>query len=337
MKRKLFSCLVLAAVAVAALWLALARRQVDTFRQNTGLVFGTTYTITYCYHDDLHAEIKAAMAQVDSALSTFNPASDIARVNRGEDIAVGPMFRDVFLRAQQVSKATGGAFDITVAPLVNAWGFGFKHESLPTRARIDSLLTTVGWSRVALADGHVRKANPATMLDCASIAKGYGCDVVAALLRSKGIADFLVEIGGEVVAAGANSQGKSWRIGIARPIDDSLSTKQDNYATLPLADRAMATSGNYRNYYYHDGQKLSHTIDPHTGRPVQHSLLSATVLADSCTTADAYATAFMVLGLERAKAIVQADSRLGAYLIYKGADGKLRSWSIRCKATDMRQ
>ena len=164
------------------------------------------------------------------------------------------------------------------------------------------------------------------MLDCSAIAKGYGCDVVARLLSKKGINDYMIEIGGEIVTKGINQKQQPWRIGVNKPTEDSLNTNQELQTVLNVTDIAMATSGNYRNFYYKNGKKYAHTIDPKTGYPVQHSLLSATVLAKNCATADAYATSFMVMGLEKAKGILRQHSELMAYLIYTNDDGKTEVW-----------
>lgn len=280
------------------------------YRKNTNFVFGTIYNITYQNDKDLQQEIEAELMKVDGEFSMFNPQSTVSRLNRG-DSSVGrsAMFNEIYQLAQTVNKETDGAFDITVAPLVNAWGFGFKHEQLPTPQQVDSLL---------------RLRN---QMDFSAIAKGYGCDVVARMLESHGIHNYMVEIGGEVVLKGVNAKGENWHIGISKPVDDSLSVNDELQTVLNITDCAMATSGNYRNFYYQGGRKYAHTIDPRTGYPVQHSLLSATVLADNCATADAYATSFMVLGLEGAKAVLQRHPELMAYLIYTDEQGQLAVWS----------
>jgi len=280
------------------------------YRQNTNFVFGTIYNITYQSSEDLQQEIEAELMKVDGEFSMFNPQSTVARLNSGDStVERSPMFNEIYQLAQTVSKETDGAFDITVAPLVNAWGFGFKHESLPTPEQVDSLM-------------QIRN-----QMDFSAIAKGYGCDVVARLLESHGIRNYMIEIGGEVVLKGMNAKGENWRIGISKPVDDSLNVDNEIQAVLSITDCAMATSGNYRNFYYQGGRKYAHTIDPRTGYPVRHSLLSATVLADNCATADAYATSFMVLGLEGAKAVLQRHPELMAYLIYTDKQGNLAVWS----------
>ncbi len=292
------------------------------FRTNEGLVFGTVYKITYQSDADLHAEIKQALQEVDNALSPYNKNSIITRINQNQDTTVNAYFTDVFTLSQKVSAETEGAFDITVAPLVNAWGFGFKHALDMDSAKIDSLLQFVGYNKIKLEGGRVIKEDERTMLDCSSIAKGYGVDVVGKLLKSKGIQNYMVDIGGEVVLSGKNPKMKKWRIGINKPTDDSLSINQELQTILEISDAGMATSGNYRKFYYKDGKKYAHTIDPRMGSPIQHSILSATVIAKDCTTADAYATAFMVMGLEKAMAFCKTHPELDAYFICSGKDGK---------------
>ena len=263
------------------------------------------------------------------ALSPFNPQSTITQVNNNKDVTAGDdkMFREVFEKALSVSAATDGAFDITVAPLVNAWGFGFKNGTTPDSSQVDSLRALVGYEKVSMErNGRVVKADARMMLDCGAIAKGYGCDVVARLLRYHDVENFIVEIGGEVVSRGKNASGAPWRVGVARPTDDTLAVETEREAVINVTDMAMATSGNYRNFYYKDGKKYAHTIDPKTGYPVQHNILSATVLARDCATADAYATSFMVMGLERAQKVLEAHSDLMAFLIYTDGEGKYQVW-----------
>ena len=296
------------------------------YQHNTGFIVGTVYNITYQSDKNLQKEIEAELQKVDASLSPFNKSSIISKVNRNEKVEVNSMFTDVFNLAQKISEETGGAFDITVAPLVNAWGFGFKNDTKPTPAAIDSLKQIIGYKKVRLDGKQIVKNDKRIMLDCSAIAKGYGSDAVARLLRSKGIENFMVEIGGEIVTRGINEKRLPWKIGVTKPVDDSLNTNQEIQTILNVTNKAMATSGNYRNFYYKDGKKYAHTIDPITGYPVQHNILSATVLADNCATADAYATAFMVMGLEKAKAILDRHPELMVYFIYSDKNGKNAVW-----------
>jgi len=309
---------VLALFAIASYLIITRRNAPAPYQKAEGAVFGTFYHITYQSRQQLKDSIEAQLKAVDQSLSMFNPTSTISRINSGESTQTDSLFRTVFRLAQQVSADTRGAFDITVAPLVNAWGFGFKNGTLPDSAAVDSLRSLIGWQRVSLnPDGTLHRDDPRIILDCSAIAKGFGVDVVANYLRAQGIVNYMVEIGGEVVVSGVNPKGEPWHVGINRPIDDPESTASELDTILAITDCAMATSGNYRNFYTtEDGRRVAHTIDPATGYPVQHSILSATVLAPTCAQADAFATSFMVMGLDSARAILARHPELSAYLIY---------------------
>ena len=303
------------------------RQQQNTpYQRDEGFIFGTIYHITYQSDVNYQKEIEAELQKVDNSLSPFNKTSIISRINRNEDVKVDNMFAEVFQLAEKISKETDGAFDITVAPMVNAWGFGFKTGNPPTKQTVDSLRAIVGFQKVTLEEEHVKKQNPHIMLDCSAIAKGYGSDIVARFLKKKGIQNFMVEIGGEIVVNGNSEKQVPWRVGINKPTDDSLNTNQELQDVINVTDIAMATSGNYRNFYYKNGKKYAHTIDPKTGYPVQHNILSATVLAKNCATADAYATSFMVMGLDGAKKVLEKHPELDAYLIYSDEKGNNRIW-----------
>lgn len=293
-----------------------------SYRTQQGKIFGTLYTITYEHNEDLQSEIVSAMQSVDNSLSPFNKKSIITHVNNNDSVYADELFTEVFLTAKQIFGESHGAFDPTVAPLVNAWGFGFKKGVEINTATIDSLRMLVGFDNINLNKGHVVKADPRIMLDFSAIAKGYGSDRVARVLDSCGIKNYMVEIGGEVVVKGHNKNGNPWGIGITKPADDSLSVNQELQTVLRLTDCAIATSGNYRNFYYKDGVKYAHTIDPRTGYPVQHSLLSATVIADNCMRADALATAFMVLGVDSAMAYCERHPEIEGYFIVASDSGR---------------
>jgi thiamine biosynthesis lipoprotein len=303
------------------------QQQSVPYQHNTGLVFGTSYSLKYQCDSDLVKGIEQELKKVDNSLSPFNEKSIITAVNNNKDVELNEMFLSVFKKAMEISENTGGAFDITVAPLVNAWGFGFKSGSDPGKAQIDSLLNIVGYKKVTLEAGKVVKQDPRIMLDCSAIAKGFGTDVIANYLRSRGVKNFMVEIGGEIVTSGINEERLPWKIGVTKPSDDPLSDKGSELMTiLNVTDKAMATSGNYRNFYYKGGKKYAHTIDPKTGCPVQHSLLSATVIADDCATADAYATSFMVMGFEKARKFLEKHTELMVYFIYSDEKGNNAVW-----------
>lgn len=291
-----------------------------------GKIFGTYYHITYQSSQELDKNILDALNQVDNSLSTFNPNSIVSRINRNEETTTNKMFDDVFILAQKISATTNGAFDITVAPLVNIWGFGFKNSSTVTQQKIDSILPSVGYNTVSLNNSHITKTNNETMMDFSAIAKGYGCDVVANMFESKGINNYLVEIGGEIRAHGKNQKGNVWTVGITKPTEDSTQQNNQLQSTIQYPNIAMATSGNYRNFYYKDGKKYAHTINPATGYPVEHNLLSATVFAPTCAMADAFATSFMVMGLDKAKIFLTQHKEILGYLIYTDSTGHYQTW-----------
>ncbi len=325
-KKRLFWQVPFLLVLLVGSILIIRQQRSMPYQHDSGMVFGTIYHITYQSNDNLQAEIESELKKVDQSLSPFNETSIISRVNRNEKVEVDDMFTEVFQLAERISKDTDGAFDITVAPMVNVWGFGFKKGVEPNKQVLDSIRHLVGYQKVKLVGKHVEKQNPNIMLDCSAIAKGYGSDVVARLLKQKGIQNFMVEIGGEVVTCGNSEKRVPWRIGVNKPTDDSLSTNGELQTVLNVTDMAMATSGNYRNFYYKNGKKYAHTIDPKTGYPVQHNILSATVLAKDCAVADAYATSFMVLGLNGAKKILEKHPELLAYLIYADSKGNNKIW-----------
>lgn len=295
----------------------------------SGSVFGTEYHITYQNGGDIHNELKEVMDDVDNSLSPFNKESVITAINNGNNVEADSMFTEVFDMAKNVAEETQGAFDITVAPLVNAWGFGFKNKIDVSKEKIDSIRKYVGFEKVHMENGKVIKEDKNIMLDCSAIAKGYGVDAVGRYLEKKKIRNYMVEIGGEIRVKGCNPEGRLWKVGISKPIDDSLNVNGEIQEVLMVSDIAIATSGNYRNFYIKDNKKYAHTIDPRTGYPVQHSILSSTVVAPTCALADAYATSFMVVGLDEAKKILARHKELQAYFIYTDSKGKMATWCTK--------
>ena len=298
-KKKLIWQLPFLTLLIVGTILIIRQQQNTPYQHNKGTIFGTTYSIRYQYGKDLKPQIEARMHEVDSAL----------RVNRNEPTELNDMFINVLQTALQVSDDTQGAFDITVAPLVNAWGFGFQNDSTPDQRAVDSLMQFVGYRKLSFDGKKIKKNDPRMMLDCSAIAKGYGVDAVAQLLQEKGVENYMVEM----------------RIGVTKPTDNPMEDETELQTVLNVTDKCMATSGNYRNFYYKGGKKYAHTIDPKTGLPVQHNILSATVLSDQCTLADAYATSFMVMGMEGAKEVLKKHPELMAYLIYDDK-GHNRVW-----------
>ncbi len=321
--KKILSALFLFALIVGTVFILSGSK----YYTNEGQIFGTTYHITYAGTNDLDKEIRAELQRVDDALSMFNKQSVLSKFNRNEKYDVSnARFNDVVRLSLQLSRETDGAFDITVAPLVNEWGFGFKHRERINASKIDSLRAFVGYDKLFYEGNRLNKRDSRVTIDCGAVAKGYGVDCVARLLSSKGCTNYMVEIGGEVVVKGKNAKGKKWTIGINKPVDDSTKTVSEVQSILHVSDCGIATSGNYRNFYYVDGRKVSHTIDPKTGQPVQHSLLSATVLTPSCAKSDALATSFMVMGLDRAKAFLAKHKDVQAYFIFADGQGKYNVW-----------
>ncbi len=295
----------------------------------SGYTQGTTYNITYQDPDstDYQEQLVKLLGEFDQSLSTYIPSSIVSRMNQGiPDVVADEYFRICFLAAEEVYAATGGAFDITVAPVVNAWGFGFTERSRVDSALIDSLLQFVGMNKVSLRENKLVREREGMMLDMNAIAQGYAVDVLAEFFDAENIENYLVEIGGEVRCSGKNRFGLDWRIGIDKPIDGLQLPGVQMQAIVQISGRSLATSGNYRRFYEEDGIKYSHTIDPSTGYPVQHGLLSATVVASDCMRADAYATAFMVMGYERARRFLEKHTYLDAYLIFNDEMGEYRVW-----------
>jgi thiamine biosynthesis lipoprotein len=281
---------------------------------------GTTYQITYLDRSNSNYKkaIDSILNKIDLSLSTYVPTSLISRINKNDmSVIVDDYFIEVFNKSMEVSEKTNGLFDVTVAPVVNAWGFGFTKKAKVDSSMIDSLLDFIGYKMVRLEGRKLVKQKPQTMLDFNALAQGYTVDVLAAYLESKGISNYLVELGGEVKAKGRKNNDEYWTIGIDQP-NETPTEGRPLTAIVKLKDRALATSGNYRKFYIEDGKKYAHIIDPGTGYHAKHNLLSATILADDCMTADAYATAFMVMGLERSKIFLSKhqELQLEVFFIY---------------------
>lgn len=295
------------------------------YYQHQGSVFGTYYNIQYKAYSDMEQKIKQCLQDFDNSLSMYNEQSVISRINNNEDLTTDTCFERMFETAQYVSEVSQGGFDITVAPLVNAWGFGFKNKENVTQEMIDSLLQFIGYQSVKIENHQVVKSDPRTMMDASALAKGYACDLIGELLAENGSKNFLVDIGGEVVVKGHNRNGKAWKIGITKPIDNPTGDKQELQDVVETTSLCMATSGNYRNYYFEDGVRRSHTIDPRTGYPVHHKLLSATIIAPTCMKADALATACMVLGEYNAAVMISQIRDVAYYFILTDEDGSLKT------------
>ncbi|WP_436415652.1 FAD:protein FMN transferase [Petrimonas sp.] len=290
--------------------------------QNSGEIFHTLYNIKYAYNRSLESEILAELERFELSLNPFRENTIITKINNNVPVKADSMFMEVFNKAMEVSRMSDGKFDITASPLINAWGFGFKNMDSITPEIIDSLKQFVGYDKISVdSEGNVVKTDSRVQLNPSAISKGYSCDLVARLLDSYEIENYMVEIGGEVVAKGVNDKDVCWRIGVDKPIDDSTGLQHQLQTILSLCNKSLATSGNYRNYYLKDGKKYAHTIDPQTGYPSEQDILGATVIADDCMTADAYATAFMASGLEKSKEMARKIPGLHYYFIYAKPDG----------------
>ena len=305
---------------VAILLLLGCHREIVNPIKISGAAQGTTYNITYLAgpHSNYREAIDSIFKKIDLAVSTYVPGSIISKINRNDSSVVADKyFTDVFNKSIEVSKTTNGLFDVTVAPIINAYGFGFTKKEKVTPVLIDSLLKFIGYQKVKLVDKKLVKEIPQVMLDFNAIAQGYTVDVLSGFLENKGISNYLVEVGGELRAKGKNMNDSSWTIGIEQPNESTADGASLNVA-MKIKDKALATSGNYKKFYIEDGKKYSHIIDPFTGYPAKNNLLSATVIAGDCMTADAYATSFMVMGLDKAKQFLSEhkDLDLDVYFIY---------------------
>lgn len=301
----------------------------ERYIKNEGFVFGTTYNIVYKHTADLSADILKRLKAYDQSLSTFNDSSIISRINRNESAVADTFFVTVFNKAKEFNQLSGGRFDITIAPLSRLWKFGNHRPDTITTSQYDSIVTKidsvkafVGMDKVWLEGNTVCKADPRVRLDACALAEGYGIDIAAQVLEEHGITDYMVEIGGEIHAKGLNPHGKAWRIGIDRPVEGSTAANRTMQHIISLTNCAISTSGSYRQFYYTDkGERLSHTIDPRSGHPVKHSMLSVSVVGPNTMTTDAIATTLMVAGPDEALAIADSLPGIEAHIIYLDADG----------------
>ncbi|MDR0386121.1 MAG: FAD:protein FMN transferase [Prevotellaceae bacterium] len=288
----------------------------------SGLALGTSFKIIYKdskkrnYYDSL----MNVFNDVENSLSLYRKNSIISKVNRNEDVVLDDYFINMFNRAREITGQTGGAFDISAAPLFEIWGWGEKEKIKVTPEIIDSLKQYTGMDKIRIEGRKACKTNPNVRINANAIAKGYCSDIVAGFIERQGINDYLVEVGGETALKGKNRTGKEWRIGIDKPFDGNLIPGQSLQAIISVSDKSLATSGDYRRYYVEDGKKYSHTIDPETGYSAKQNVLSVTVIAADCMTADALATAFMVMGLEKTKAFLQQNPDIEVFLLYSDED-----------------
>ena len=324
---------ILFALAIAIVMMFCGRDHKRYF-SNEGVVWTTEYHITYEASRDLGDSIQLIFHNLDMSVSPYNKASLISAINGNTSSLVDAYLKRLIDASRIVNRESGGAFDPTVMPLVNAWGFGYKNGALPSRAQLDSILQFIGMDKIALHGDTIVKKDPRVMLDFSSIAKGMACDEIGRMLVRNGAVNWLVEIGGEVMASGVNSRGTSWLVSVDMPISYTgtvlLYEKSDfsykrtvpvyensheSALTLSIDSGAVATSGNYRKWRMEGGNKLSHIIDPHTGNSQAGTLLSVTVIANDCMTADAWATACMVMGENQVKKVMENRRDLGVMTI----------------------
>ena len=290
------------------------------YQDERGIIFNTTYTVKYESPKSLYEIINKELQDFSMSLNPFNPNSIISKVNRNEDVEIDDKFRTVFLKAMEVSEKSDGAFDATVSPLINLWGFGYEQKDSISQHTIDSIKTFVGYKKIRIENNKVIKDDPRITLNFSAIAKGYACDVIGEALEREGVQNYLVCIGGEILSKGKRPNGECWRNGINKPEDDITGLANEVIDTLVYCDKkGLATSGNYRNFHYRDGKKYGHTIDPKTGYPTEQDIVSASIIAPDCMTADAYATAFMVMGVEAACRMAESIPEIEYYLLYNDA------------------
>lgn len=291
----------------------------------SGITQGSYFAITY--YDEagrtFEAEIDSIFKEVDNSVSLWNENSIIRKVNRKEDVVVNQIFKDNFEWARKASEFSGGAFDATIGPLVSAWGFHYKKELEMTPQMVDSIRQLVDYRKIQIIDNKVVKANPNMTLDFNAVAQGYTADIIGKYLETKGIENYLVNVGGEIMVKGTKPHGQMWTIGIEKPAEN-FDSEQSVQMKLQLKDKGIVTSGNYRKYIEKDGVRYSHSIDPKTGYPVEQNLLSVTIIADNASWADCLATVCMIVGKEKASQLLASQDGLEAYFIYV-KDGKIQT------------
>jgi len=317
-------------LSLALLVLLSACNRSALFRNHSGLTQGTTFSITYqeklfVSYEKINQAIDEKLLEIDRSLSVYNPSSLISSINRNETVNADKLFEEAFIVSEKVSEMTDGLFDITIGPLVKAWGFGPDAMRSFDPSKRDSLISFVGYRRVRLINGMVEKDDLRIWIDMNAVAQGYSVDVISRLLEDFGISNYLVEIGGEIRASGQRGD-RLWRVGVDRPVDGNFYPGANLAAVIELSNEALATSGNYRKFHVEDGIRYSHTIDPKSGFPARNRLLSATILAPDAATADAFATACMVAGPDGAKDMILKYEFLEGYLIYSGDSGEYLTW-----------
>jgi len=300
----------------------------DQYIKETGYVFGTTYHITYKYAHSLEEEMLAKLKAYDNSLSTYNKNSVISKVNRNEDVELDDYFITVYNKAKEIYELSGHRFDITIKPLSRLWKFDENTPDTISRSTIDSIMTKVdsvrafiGFNKTRIDGDRLIKDDSRIMIEAAALAEGYGIDIAASVFEEHGVTDYMVEIGGELHVKGVNPQGRKWRISIDKPIEDSNEFNRKSQSVIGITDCAVSTSGSYRQFYYtSEGQRMQHTIDPLTGMPVGHGMLSVTIVGPNTMTTDALSTTCMVLGPKEAIEFIEGLEGVEAYVIYEEND-----------------
>ena len=293
-----------------------------------GLAQGSYYAVTYYDEQErnFQHEIDSIFHAVDMSVNLWVDSSVISKVNRNEEVVLDDIFIDNFNIAQEVAKLSDGYFDPNISPIVAAWGFSYKHGDSITPQLIDSLKQLVDYRKVRIENGKVIKENPSIQLDFNAIAQGYTSDMIASFLESRDVKDFLVDTGGEIMARGGKPNGQPWIVGIEKPADN-WDSEQVVQTRIALRDKGLVTSGSTRKYVERNGKRYSHCIDPKTGYPVEHQLLSATVLAENSVWADALASICMVMGLEKSLEIINALDGVEAYYIFANEKNELKTYA----------
>lgn len=317
-------------LAACAVLLSSCSSREKEYVKISGFAQGTTYSMSYrdAQKRNLQPQVDSILKDFDQSLSIYCKTSIITRINNNDTtVRTDAYFDECYKLSEEVYKATNGAFDITVGPLVQTWGFGLKKRDKITQERIDSILPLVGMEKVKLIRGKLIKSDPRMFIDVNAIAQGYSVDVIARYFESKGINEYLIEIGGETLCKGLNSKGKGWVIGIDKPYDNNVTPGQDLQAKVALpSGKALATSGSYRKFFEENGVKYSHELDTKTGYPAHNTLLSISVVASSCALADGYATAFMVMGVDKAKEFLAKRTDMEAFMVYSGSKGEFLTY-----------
>lgn len=306
--------------------------RVYEYTKISGFAQGTSYHITYenSSGKNYSNDVASILKKFDQSLSMWDPTSIISRINNNDPIVeADDWFVAAFNKALEINKISGGAFDITVGPIVRAWGFSTAPVAKHEPSYIDSLLQFVGMEKVQLKKRKVIKTDPGIKLDLNGLAQGYSVDVICDFFKREGIKNYMVEIGGEVRTKGKNASGKFWRIGIDKPVDGNMQPGDKLQAIIELNNKSVSTSGNYRKFFVENGVKYSHTIDPKTGKPARNTLLSATVIASDCMTADALATSFMVLGVEKGKQLFEKLNGIDVMFIYSDQQGEYQLFTSK--------